>query len=287
MRLRSTFLHLQRQLEEVPDHGFVHATDDAPAEAAHRLLLGVIEAIPDAVLLVDPFDQIILANKQVEELFGYSRSDLVGRPIADLIPERLRFVHERHVRRYQEDPYTRPMGQGGDLWALRKDASEVAVRITLSPIHAPDGLFVLALIRDVTEERQIAMERRKSEERYRGLVEALDDIVYVVHLTEDAMRGKVDFVSQKVTEILGYEGQEFIDDPSLWMTRLHPDDLPSVTEQTDRMVSTKAPCERRFRIQTKSGDRFYWIRDRVAPILDERGEMASFQGVATILPDPA
>lgn len=287
MPLRNTFLHLQRQLEEVPECGFMPVPDDAGAEETQSLLLGVLEAIPDAVILVDPFDQIILANRQVQAFFGYGREEIVGRPVSDLVPERFRHVHERHIRRYQDDPYIRPMGLGGDLWGLRKDGTEFPIEIMLSPIQGPDGLFVLAQVRDVTKERWTALKKKQSEERYHGLVETLDDVVYVVHLGQDVMHGEVEFVSPKVTELLGYEAEEFIKDPSLWLTRLHPDDIRAVMERTQWMIENKAPCRRRFRILNKAGTAEVWVEDRVRPILDEQGNVKSFQGIATILPNPA
>jgi PAS domain S-box-containing protein len=108
------------------------------------------EASPDAVIVVDQTGRINFANKRVEATFGHNPNDLVGKSYGVLMPERYRDLHAAHLMRFMADPRPRMMGAGLELHALRKDGSEFLTEISLIPNRAPDGLFVIVAIRDIT-----------------------------------------------------------------------------------------------------------------------------------------
>ncbi len=121
--------------------------------AAERLMLAV-EAAPSAMLLVGADGRIALANSQVERVFGWSREQVLGRPIEDLVPERFRMLHPEQRRNFFATPSMRPMGAGRDLTGLRRNGTEIPVEIGLNPIQTPDGLFVLASVIDISQRKQ-------------------------------------------------------------------------------------------------------------------------------------
>src|SRR5205823_7994911 len=102
---------------------------------AARRFQTVLESAPDAILEVDPQGRIVVANREAENLFRCSREDLIGSTVEDLIPRRYRHGHVALRQRYAEHPVTRPMGSGLDLHARRKDGTEFAVDINLSPVQ--------------------------------------------------------------------------------------------------------------------------------------------------------
>lgn len=107
----------------------------------------LLEAIPDAAIIANSDGRIVMVNHNSELLTGYSRDELIGSLVEMLMPERFRENHVGHRSRYSEEPAPRAMGQGIDLFCLRKTGTEIAVEISLGPMHLPEGFFVVTTIR--------------------------------------------------------------------------------------------------------------------------------------------
>jgi PAS domain S-box-containing protein len=138
---------------------------DASLKASHDELQSVVEAAPTGILSMRHDGTISLVNGQVEQMFGYSRHELLGRPVEILLPERLRSVHVERREVFATSPGPRPLEAGRTFTGRRKDGSEFPVEIALSPLPSSSGVSVLATIIDITQRQTIDTALRESQER--------------------------------------------------------------------------------------------------------------------------
>jgi len=168
------------------------------AEDKFRALL---ESAPDAMVIVDQRGKIVLVNSRTEELFGYSRHEMLGYSVEVLIPERFHERHLQHRMKYVGEPRQRSMGEELELFGIRKDGSEFPVEVSLSPIRTPDGVLVASAVRDITV-------RKKAEDKFRSLLEAAPDAMVIVD-----ERGHITLVNAQTEKLFGYARSELIGQP--------------------------------------------------------------------------
>ena len=134
--------------------------DNSEQKSAEEQLRLVVESAPYGMLRVDENGTITLVNSQVEQLFGYSRDELLGKPTEFLLPARFRSAHQWQSEQVFDSSEARATGGGRELFALRSDGTEIPVEINLNAIPAPGGTQVLASIIDITERKRVEEEIR-------------------------------------------------------------------------------------------------------------------------------
>ena len=171
-----------------------------------RKEVALLEAAPDAVIEVDPRGLMVLVNQSCERMFGYQRSELLGRPVEMLMPASARPGHERQRERYAADPVVRPMGAGLSFSGVRKDGTVFPVEITLSPLQVGPAMHTAAVVRDVTERERLARAVSESAEQSRLLFEQSPVAAWVL----DPVTQRFLAVNQEALRDLGYDQAEFL-----------------------------------------------------------------------------
>lgn len=151
----------------------------AEASLSDAVAWAVVEHAADGIVVVDDEGQIVLANGQLAELFGYPQAELVGQPVELLVPETVRAAHRGHRQGYRAEPQPRPMGADVQLSGRHRDGSELPVEISLSPLVDAGRQLVVAVVRDVADRRRAQAHRRQVQQA----LDATLDGVYLFDLT--------------------------------------------------------------------------------------------------------
>jgi PAS domain S-box-containing protein len=198
---------------------------------------GLLEAAPDAMVVVNQDGDIVLLNLQAEKQFGYHRDELVGQPVKNIIPQGFAERLVADDLRSAEDALAQQIGMGIELIARRKDGSEFPIELMLSPLANPEGILVTAAIRDISLRKNAEKHLAQMEGRYRGLLEAAPDAMVVVNQGGDIVLLNLQAEQQfgyRRNELLGQKVKNII--PEGFAERLVADDLRSAEDALAQQI---------------------------------------------------
>jgi PAS domain S-box-containing protein len=219
------FSGISRDLSETTDSG-----------AKYR---GLLEAAPDAMVVVNQGGQIVLLNAQAETQFGYHRDELLDQPVTNIIPEGFA---ERLVADGLRSPaaaLAQQIGTGIELTGRRKDGTAFPIELMLSPLDSADGLLVTAAIRNITARKTAELHLAQMEGRYRGLLEAAPDAMVVVN-----QAGNIVLLNLQAEKQFGYHRDELLGQPVKnlipegFAERLVADGLRSAADALAQQIGT-------------------------------------------------
>src|SRR5258705_30050 len=243
----------------------------------------VVEAAPNAMVMVDRAGLIVLVNAQTEKLFGYGRDELIAKSIETLVPERFRSGHPGYRSAFYGDLKSRPMGMGRELYALRKDGSEFPVEIGLNPVRTSEEVFVLSAIVDITERKRAEQELlRKTDELARSNHD-LEQFAYVAsHDLQEPLRavaGSLQLLQRRYQDQLDPRADEFIAHAVDGATRMQAliEDLLTYS-RVGRSADTRQP--------TDCGQILDQALRSLSVVIEETGAQINCAALPTVLATP-
>jgi PAS domain S-box-containing protein len=177
-------------------------TERKESEARYR---GLLEAAPDAMVVVNVAGEIVLLNVRAEKEFGYRRDELVGQKVKNIIPEGFAERIIADGTRSAAEALAQQIGTGIELTGRRKDGSEFPIELMLSPLESTEGVLVTAAIRDISVRKAAETHLAQMEGRYRGLLEAAPDAMVVVNVA-----GEIVLLNVRAEKQFGYSRDELV-----------------------------------------------------------------------------
>jgi PAS domain S-box-containing protein len=209
---------------------------------------GLLEAAPDAMVVVNQAGEIVLLNVQAEKQFGYHRDELLGQPVTNIIPEGFAERLLSDGLRSAEDALAQRIGTGIELTALRKDGSDFPIELMLSPLDSAEGILVTAAIRNISVRKEADRLLARMEGRYRGLLEAAPDAMVVVN-----QAGEIVLLNLQAEKRFGYRHNELLGQkvkkiiPQGFAERLIADELRSSEDALAQQIGTGIELQGRCR----------------------------------------
>ncbi|MDP9474737.1 MAG: PAS domain S-box protein, partial [Actinomycetota bacterium] len=176
-------------------------------QKSEALTRAIVETTPNGIITMTKDGLVRSFNPGAEQIFGYAAGEVVGRPLRMLMPERFRGPHEAGFRRYVEGGEAHVVGKGAvELAGLRKDGTEFPLDLSLGEMRAEDDILFTGIVRDITERRRAEENLKESEERYRTLVETVQEGIAFIA----PEGGLVNYCNEAYAEILGLTQEEMI-----------------------------------------------------------------------------
>src|SRR6266852_303046 len=166
---------------------------------------GLLEAAPDAMVVVNQGGEIVLLNVQAEKQFGYRRDELVGQKVKNIIPEGFAERLIADETRSAAEALAQQIGTGIELTARRKNGGEFPIEIMLRPLESVEGILVTAAIRDISVRKNAEKHLAQMEGRDRGLLEAAPDAMVVVN-----QGGEIVLLNVQAENKFGYSRDELV-----------------------------------------------------------------------------
>ena len=165
----------------------------------------IVEMAPNAIALINEQGIIEVANKQMEIIFGYSRQELIGQPLAILLPASIKVRHQQHQQTFFSNPHARSLRDRGDLYGRRKNGTEVALEIGLNPIHTDKGKKVIATVIDVSERTRYLHELHELTELRQAILDSSNFSIICAN-----SEGLIQIFNKSAERMLGYTEDEIV-----------------------------------------------------------------------------
>jgi PAS domain S-box-containing protein len=246
---------------------------DRTRQAAEGKFSGLLETIPDAVIVVDAGGVICVVNAHVERIFGYGREEMLGRSVDILVPERFQSKHKGHRDGFFARPSFRAMGQGSLLTARRKDGSEFPTQISLGPIWSNGKALVSCVIRDISEQEELKQRNNFNEQRLAMAMPANRWGAFEWDLKTKSLHWSVE-----LERLYGLEPCQFGSSYESWEALVLPEDREALRLAIDAAING-GTFNADWRIGSKNDEKIRWLRSHARVHCDHDSKPVSMIGV--------
>lgn len=242
----------------------------------------LLDAAPDATVIVNESGLIKMVNHQTENLFGYKRNELLNKPVEILMPTSLKAAHEMHRNNYMKAARVRSMGEGLELNAVKKNGQSFPVEISLSPIRTQEGMMVSASVRDITARKTLETELKKTNAELEAFTYSvshdlrapLRGIIGFTTILEEDYASKLDDEACRITGIIkdNTEKMGHLIDDLLAFSRMGKQELMKTELMTDKMVA-EIIAELTAQNRSQTPERITWNISSLPPVFADRNTL--------------
>ncbi len=243
----------------------------ANAKDEHERTEAILAGAPDPIIIVRPDSVIEYVNQRVGNVFGYEREELIGQSIEKLIPARFLTGHKSQVRGFFEAGHVSQMGAGRELYAVRKDGAELPVEIALSPIRAGGKHVVVALVRDITQQKAAASELRESQQLLSGVIQNSATVIFVKR------NGRYIMVNKAWEKMTGISAEVARNKTDLEV--FDEANARRIMENDATVIASRTPAE--YEEPVRIGDRTIHFLSLKFPFFNAKGEVDGLCGMST------
>ena len=246
------------------------------AEEKTRL---IIDTALDAVITMDAQGTITGWNKQAEVMFGWSKGEVIGQHMADLIiPEQQRMAHQRGLRHFLATGDGPILQRRVEVTAVRRNGVEFPVELEVSPMRPGRDWIFSAFIRDITDSKRAEQKLRESELHLRQMTETIPEMLWSA-----TPEGAIDYCNARVLDYTGFSAEEIMGNG--WTSILHPDDVDHAARVWRSCVTTRAPYRVEVRTLHAADHTYRWCVTSALPLLDEQGRIIKWYGTVVDMDD--
>ncbi|MCY0875500.1 MAG: PAS domain S-box protein [Firmicutes bacterium] len=228
-------------------------------------LYSIVQALGDAVVVIDEKGVAVFWNRAAERMFGYTHDECLGQPISPIIPSRMKAVYTEILRRFctqQRVPFD---GRPIETMACHRDGREIPVQLSITPWRQGKDRLLIGMYRDISKRRYYQKDARAARERFLLLAEQAQDVITFANC-----QGQLEYLSPAIEKVLGYQSEELLG--KTVASIYHPDDLSQLDVIAEQVARGEDVTHFTCRVRHKAGH-YVWIENTVKIVRNAKGEV--------------